>query len=399
MDASRSAHHTIAGYHYQFDKSLIEILNTTAAARVTLEGIEDIDLSAQTIQCKYHSSQRYAPSRVRSPLLQFIKHYAGSRDRNLVYTLYAHFKEGAAPRTFSLGEFKALIGDALHGLGLSDSELATFLSDHLSCVQARDIEQQHDEALAALCSALNCALHDARDYFYGNALHEIIRLSRQSSVASRSTTKAAFLSVINKKCRLFSLWLLQLKGERNYQRHVRDTLLRSECLSPTKRKHFLLHRALAERSGVRGLETLCYFLIDRFFKVGTALSNAVPPTVIIDGDQSLVSNLKRALLERRVPINDGFEHISFQPWLFDEPPVIMRMSTRSARPTDKIGRSSYVLRIIGGYTYKVSIECLDKPHVLVATGPDLDPGSCQATETIHLHAVNSHETLIPILAG
>jgi len=127
MDASRSAHHAIAGYHYQFDKSLIEILNASDGAQVTLEGIEDIDLAAQLIQCKYHSGQKYTPSRVKSPLVQFITHYAGSSTRSRVYTLYAHFREGAIPTAFSPAEFKALVGDPLRHLGLTETELATFL--------------------------------------------------------------------------------------------------------------------------------------------------------------------------------------------------------------------------------------------------------------------------------
>ncbi len=59
MSKSRSAHHTIAGYHYQFDKSILEILRAKPSAEITLEGVEDVDVEGQCIQCKYHATQRY----------------------------------------------------------------------------------------------------------------------------------------------------------------------------------------------------------------------------------------------------------------------------------------------------------------------------------------------------
>ena len=83
MSKTRSAHHTIAGYHYQFDKSILEILRARPTARIALENIEDVDVEGECIQCKYHAAQRYQPSAIRKPLLAFLKHYRdhGGQDR------------------------------------------------------------------------------------------------------------------------------------------------------------------------------------------------------------------------------------------------------------------------------------------------------------------------------
>lgn len=56
--ASRSATNTIKGYFYQFDNTILEILNKSDdSAHIVIEGVEDIDVETEyeklAIQCKY----------------------------------------------------------------------------------------------------------------------------------------------------------------------------------------------------------------------------------------------------------------------------------------------------------------------------------------------------------
>ncbi|MBZ2038042.1 hypothetical protein K1J08_09215 [Streptococcus sanguinis] len=59
MSKPRSATNTIKGYFYQFDKSILEILEQSDETNiVTIEGVEDIDIEKddeiQFFQCKYY---------------------------------------------------------------------------------------------------------------------------------------------------------------------------------------------------------------------------------------------------------------------------------------------------------------------------------------------------------
>ena len=59
MSKPRSATNTIKGYFYQFDKSILEILEQSNETNiVTIEGVEDIDIEnsdeIQFVQCKYY---------------------------------------------------------------------------------------------------------------------------------------------------------------------------------------------------------------------------------------------------------------------------------------------------------------------------------------------------------
>jgi len=60
---SRVANYTIEGFLYQFNKTLLEILNSADDTELTVEGvIEDIDVKSpsgvKAIQCKYHETQQ-----------------------------------------------------------------------------------------------------------------------------------------------------------------------------------------------------------------------------------------------------------------------------------------------------------------------------------------------------
>ena len=96
----RQANSTIKGYSYQFNKSILEILNADDTATITLEGvIEDIDIelpnSISTIQCKYHEDGKYTISSVAIPILEMLCHYQESVaiGKSISYTLYAYFEE------------------------------------------------------------------------------------------------------------------------------------------------------------------------------------------------------------------------------------------------------------------------------------------------------------------
>ena len=143
--------------------------------------------------------------------------------------------------------------------------------------------------------------------------------------------------------------------------------------------------------------TLCRFLVDRFYRVGQVLWDTVPPTVILDCEDAVLLEVKRGLLYQQLTINDGFEHLSFQPWSFDLAPEINRAVTINGRPTDKIGNASYVVRLIGRKTYDDNKTNLRQPHVCLVTGPNLNGCDCPTGETIHLHGVDTHSSLISIL--
>ncbi len=96
----RQADSTIKGYLYQFNKSILTILESENNDSIILEGvIEDIDIhspsSITTIQCKYHEDKKYQTSSIVTPILEMLCHYCESvyLNKEVSYILYAYYAE------------------------------------------------------------------------------------------------------------------------------------------------------------------------------------------------------------------------------------------------------------------------------------------------------------------
>ncbi|MBT2700897.1 hypothetical protein J7E79_26625 [Bacillus sp. ISL-40] len=93
----RTADYTIQGFIYQFNKTLLEILNDKDDSMISIEGIvEDIEvktpLVTKAIQCKYHeASEKFQLSTIYKPILQMMDHYYENAASRIEYRLYAHF--------------------------------------------------------------------------------------------------------------------------------------------------------------------------------------------------------------------------------------------------------------------------------------------------------------------
>ena len=79
-DYDRSAVDTLTGYFYQFDQSILEILNLSSLEdSVAIECIEDIDVKTATelsaIQCKYYSKSEYNHSVIKKAVMHMLNHF------------------------------------------------------------------------------------------------------------------------------------------------------------------------------------------------------------------------------------------------------------------------------------------------------------------------------------
>lgn len=107
MPNSRVADSTIKGFIYQFNKTILEVLNSTTET-VHVEGVvEDIDIyqadnSIKAIQCKYHeSSTAFNLSLIYKPIILMIKTFL-NRPRDDIKFLLFLYVPGEMPRDVKL---------------------------------------------------------------------------------------------------------------------------------------------------------------------------------------------------------------------------------------------------------------------------------------------------------
>ena len=103
MPNSRVADSTIKGFIYQFNKTILEILDSPTAT-IHVEGIvEDVDIyeannSIRAIQCKYHeSATTFNLSLIYKPIILMIKTFLEPPNDELSFVLFIYIPREVVP--------------------------------------------------------------------------------------------------------------------------------------------------------------------------------------------------------------------------------------------------------------------------------------------------------------
>lgn len=325
----RSAHATIKGYFYQFDKTILELLEATSpGSSVVVEGIEDIDLSdgnaGSLIQCKYYEGTEYVHSVIKEAVIHVLRHFKAAScpaDQTLRYRIYGHYKEGqdklpasldlAFLKKHFLSYSKEKVAHEVHTeLGVSDPELTLFLGliDIDLRAPAYDAQQQLvRESLIRRLPRGNAA--DADAFHYPRAINVIQNLAVEADASKRRITKADFITAVDRKEVVLSRWLREKFGNEHYAKSV-------------KRKHFTFPGLkIPKGSRVFAIDIAGEFDLPRaaalLIKIGTLFSHKEHkstldkdrfcPYVLLNGIQDVdMAALKNALYEQGMLFEDGY---------------------------------------------------------------------------------------------
>ncbi len=362
--SKRSAENTIAGYYYQFDKTILEILNQeTPTTIVKIEGIEDIDienLEEETtyIQCKYHSKTRYVPSQIKEPIQLLLKEYKKAIDAgktDLKFVLYAHFKENQEALAekldgskLKISELNFLKTDILSGkkdgneyfvhdeLSLDDEALTDFIQSLEIDINAGDIDQQGKEVINQIKSNFNNCSNREAEYYYNNALKIIFKLATKDLLEERQVTKGKFIKEIDTKKFLFNKWYAHLRGKKQYLKYIKWKLNKERVLSSNKYKFLFIGKEFLSNANDVKFEDLAKNIIDEYFQVGKTFSaKSKVWTIVLECDATEFSEYKERLnLIGIVPWGKG-DISKFKKELFNRDPVI------NTTQNDRISKTAY----------------------------------------------------------
>lgn len=229
----RSAVDTIRGYFYQFDYSILKLLQlSNIDDSITVENIEDVDIKTATeitaVQCKYYAGSEYNHSVIKPAIMFMLSHFKDSKNSGkpvTKYSLYGHYSKGQNKLVLPLKveflkqhflTYKEKKVEKFHHLelGLSDSELSDFLSVLDIDIQASSFEDQFDKVILALQAVYSCTPFTAEFFYYNNALALMRELSIQPLSVNRTITKKEFLARSDTSSVLFNDWFVQKKGKK-----------------------------------------------------------------------------------------------------------------------------------------------------------------------------------------
>jgi len=250
----RSAVDTIRGYFYQFDYSILRVLKLSdPGGSIAVECIEDVDIRNATevtaVQCKYYSGTEYNHSVIKPAIRYMLSHFKAVRDEGkpvIRYLLCGHYSAGQHKLTLPIDvEFlkqhflsyseKKVERRHHDELGLSDADLAEFLSVLDVDINAASFEDQFAEVIRELQTAYDCTPFTAEYFYYNNALALMRELSIQPLPANRTITKRAFLEQSDTSSVLFNEWFVRKKGEKAHFSALRKQYFTGLNLSPFER--------------------------------------------------------------------------------------------------------------------------------------------------------------------
>ncbi|WP_346081338.1 DUF4297 family anti-phage-associated protein [Gibbsiella dentisursi] len=333
MDNPRSAIHAIKGYFYQFDKTILELLQRADDDVIYIEGVEDIDLKNANdntaIQCKYYESSEYNSSIIAKPIRLMLKDFADrffNKKECYKYTLYGYYSVGHHKLTLPLtvdylkekfltyNEFEKKDKEKIKKtvethteLGLNDQHLSTFIDLLTIDINAPSYDEQIKRIFDIISNIFSCSEFEAEYYYYNNAISIIKKYSTIKGEENRKITPIDFKRQIDNKNILFDIWFSIFKKDNQYCSGLREKYFPSVFNTNNYDRFFLF-----EDSGYKPNELV--ELVGLIFKRWASTSirkrkeDRFCPYFYIHGlPQKNLLELKLALRKAGYPPMDGYD--------------------------------------------------------------------------------------------
>ncbi|MEH6739906.1 MAG: DUF4297 family anti-phage-associated protein [Sulfitobacter sp.] len=253
---NRSANESIKGYSYQFDRTVVEILDCDDRdAKFVVEGVEDIDILqgdlSTFVQCKYYEGTEYNHSEIKPAIIAMLRHFhtlTAVKRGHVKYKLYGHFKSGQGKlkthfdldfmkKSFLSFKKDGALCVVYHELGLNDDELEHFKKSLDIDLHARTYEDQRSHLIFKLLiqEISSCTnVDDAQLFFYPSAVTAVQSLAIQPDINKRQITKAKFVQLINQKEVVFNLWLQASLDREKYAKVIKNNHFASGAIKRPK---------------------------------------------------------------------------------------------------------------------------------------------------------------------
>ena len=319
---TRSAEYTLLGFYYQFDKNIFEILNQLDDnATITVEGIEDIDISSPTentvMQIKYQEKTSGTDSTLRKPIILMLKHFSENQNSNLKYILYGHYKNNTDINVkFDLDRFKSMMKykvkntnkeEWVHKNHLDDENIADEIVKEFirkfKLILSTSFEEHQRTTFEKIKTEFNLSKDEEIETYYSNALKIINDLAVKKTIISRKITKKDFKEKIDLKNILFNHWFIKLRGKEKYLKYIYLKHIKSHNILDIERL-FIINTV---SNDLEYLKDSIYEIEKRFYKKSKRIANSKVPYIFIKNiTQQKLSELKESIYSDEKKFIDGF---------------------------------------------------------------------------------------------
>ncbi|ARU57809.1 hypothetical protein OLMES_3788 [Oleiphilus messinensis] len=317
--SERVADSTIKGFLYQFNKTILEIVNADDEDVITVEGVvEDVDvLSAsgelEAIQCKYHETkEKFIPSLIFKPLLQMAEAYDRNPSARIKYTIFIYVpNEDHCQKDID----PSILNSALATTDQSLSKIVSRISGKFDKVEflkntrivfGPSLDEIECSTKAAL-ELLGIQGSDVDTLLYPNSIEKIAKLSSIKDETERQITKAKLYTYLSSATHTaISKWTLALRNRSEILKNIKQQL--SSYFSQNSRDRYFY----IDKNEIDDYEEKVVVFFGNYIKkYYSKPSHVTAPTFIINDNIEAIRDLEFRLYTKGIKANTGLVGNSF----------------------------------------------------------------------------------------
>ncbi|UOG93422.1 MAG: hypothetical protein L3K52_06725 [Candidatus Thiothrix sulfatifontis] len=327
--SDRIADSTIKGFLYQFNKTILEIVNADREDIITVEGVvEDVDVltaggELEAIQCKYHESKdKFIPSLIFKPLLQMAEAFDKNPTAKIKYTIFIYVPNE------NHGEKKIEPSTLYSALTTTDKSLSKIASristkfdkgeflKNTRIVFGPSLDEIEDNTKAAL-ELLEIQGSDVDTLLYPNSIAKIAKLSSIKDEKKRQITKTELYKYLsNATYTAISKWTLALKNRSEILKRIKQQLSTSFSQNSRDRYFYINKNEINDYE-----ERVVVFFGNYINKYYSKPSHLKAPTFIINDNFEAIRDLESRLYKKGLKANTGLVGNFFEVEYFYRDPM------------------------------------------------------------------------------
>lgn len=413
----RAANATIKGYLYQFDYSLLKILESeNDNDTFIIEGSEDIDIydtdTSVHVQCKYYEGTEYNHSVIKDAIVAMLTAYhqlSKPQKACKKYHIYGFYKNGInkLPDSIDVAFVKKhflttkkrqkkesnekseeIIEKIYENLKISDETIESFIKALHINLNAESYESQQS-TIKTILKSINKGSCDneIETIFYPKALSIITDLAKNKDEIDRTITKINFLKNLPRKEIIFNQWLINKIDLEKYKKSIKKELFTYKVTKlSNEARVFILD--FSDEYGIADLISLLKLIGDRFSNVEHKNTNDdqrfCPLILMRSIDEEKTKNIKKLLYKGSIKFSDGFPFKGSE-FIIDE--LLKKKTKENNLKIRFIPKETEIIRIIDNIKSVVKIYDFYKESPI---NPELVPEEAEyrAIRIDEIHSIS-----------
>ena len=290
-------YYAIKGFTYQFDKTLLEILNNQSQD-VELEQIQDIGVNDYYIQVKYKETQNYVDSKIKKAVLQLFKCFID--DKNKKFKLYCYFKDKSSQVT-------TLTEDQLNNILSSDANIFTqddkkVFIENFTLEFSCNYEKQFSKLIKLIKTSFDLKTDEEAATYHAIFKANLFDIAIRKNIKQRIVNfkKLKLIASSNEKIIFDIAYCKYLRTERYLKYLKKEYFTFKKVNMPNKERLFVVEVDNLARDG--DIIHIITNIKNKYFKKDTS---PAPYVCLFGINNERITTLKQKLWDKELVFSDG----------------------------------------------------------------------------------------------